>query len=250
MSIPTKDHFKGKSVPSHLKEARIKGAKTTEEVHGLEISGQKAAFYDALRDASLAAVLIVTPAHFFLPPPMLTLILSLFLLGWTLWKTCRSACLGWARLGKLHRVIEEERWEIEHNRPQEREELIAIYEARGFSGILLTQTVDVLMADDNRLLQVMLDEELGLPLESYEHPLQQALGAFLGAVIPTILAPFLYFFSPFYIFIGIFLLFFIGGGLFMAKLEKNSLLTSFVWSLSLFALCIGIVYYLTKAIFL
>ncbi len=38
------------------------------------------------------------------------------------------------------------------------------------------------MADDNRLLRVMLEEELGLTLEAYEHPLKQAFGALLRIV--------------------------------------------------------------------
>ena len=51
-----------------------------------------------------------------------------------------------------------------------------------FSGKLLDEVIDVLMADDNRLLQVMLEEELGLSLETYEHPLKQAAGAFFGVI--------------------------------------------------------------------
>ena len=89
--------------------------------------------------------------------------------------------LGWSRLERLHRVIEEERWEIEHHRPQEREELRALYAAKGLRENSSMRSIEVLMADDNRLFQVMLEEELGLTLEAYEHPLKQAFGAFFGA---------------------------------------------------------------------
>ena len=57
-----------------------------------------------------------------------------------------------------------------------------MYEQKGLSGDLLDQVIEVLMADDNRLLRVMLEEELGLTLESYEHPLKQAAGAGLGVL--------------------------------------------------------------------
>jgi VIT1/CCC1 family predicted Fe2+/Mn2+ transporter len=105
----------------------------------------------------------------------------LFSAGWILWKTGRSALLGWSRIERLHRVIEEERWEIQHHRAQERSELTEMYAAKGLSGKLLEEVIDVLMADDNRLLRVMLEEELGLTLEAYEHPLTQAAGALCGA---------------------------------------------------------------------
>jgi VIT1/CCC1 family predicted Fe2+/Mn2+ transporter len=109
--------------------------------------------------------------------------LSLFSIGWLFWKVGRSSLLGWARLERLHRLIEQEQWEIEHHRAQEKEELTAMYAQKGLSGQLLEQVIEVLMADDNRLLRVMLEEELGLTLESYEHPLKQAVGAAVGVVL-------------------------------------------------------------------
>lgn len=245
MTTPN-DHFQGKSVPEHLKEARLKGAQAAAELHGLEVSGLKAAFVDAVRDGSMAAAFLFIPLC--LVPSLSSCFVFgyLFLLGWVIWKTCRSAALGWARLGKLHRVISEERWEIEHNREQEREELQEVYQARGFSEPLLTQVIDVLMADDNRLLQVMLDEELGLPLEAYEHPLKQAFGAFLGALIPTTIS-FLVcrFFCP-TVLLTLLLVSFILSSLWMTKLERGSLIHSFVWNLAIFGLCTGSLYFLTK----
>ena len=95
---------------------------------------------------------------------------SLFSIGWLFWKLGRSSLLGWARLERLHRLIQQEQWEIEHHRAQEKEELTAMYHQKGLTGKLLEQVIEVLMADDNRLLRVMLEEELGLTLETYEHP--------------------------------------------------------------------------------
>ena len=60
-----------------------------------------------------------------------------------------------------------------------------MYRAKGFSGKLLDDVVDVLMADDNRLLKVMMEEEMGLVLRGYEHPIKQALFSSLGAALSS-----------------------------------------------------------------
>ena len=98
------------------------------------------------------------------------------------WKTARSALLGWARVERFHRVIEEERWEIEHHRAARKARAYRNVPGKGLTGKFLEEVIDVLMADDNRLLRVMLEEELGITLEAYEHPLKQAAGAFCGSV--------------------------------------------------------------------
>ena len=72
---------------------------------------------------------------------------------------------GLGRLERLHRVIEEERWEIEHHRQEEREELAALYQAKGLTGKLLDDVVATLMADDNRLLQSCSKRRWGLLLK-------------------------------------------------------------------------------------
>ncbi len=97
----------------------------------------------------------------------------------------RSAWLGWSRLERLHRILAQEKWEIEHNREQEREELGVLYAAKGFEGKLLEDVLDVLMADGDRLLKVMVEEELGLTLESQVHPLKQGLGAGFECYLPA-----------------------------------------------------------------
>ena len=158
----------------------------------------------------------------------------------------RSACLGWARLERLHRLIEEERWEIEHHRAQERSELVALYKAKGFSGQLLEEVIDVLMADDNRLLLVMLEEELGLNLEMMEHPLKQAAGAGVGTLIVAALL------------LGASLLpakesVFLCGALIIgvtaavaARADRNHLIPAIIWNLAVAALAAGVAYFVTK----
>ena len=173
-------HFKGKSVPEHLKEARKKGALLKAEIHGSEAPSHVIAATESMKLLTITLLI-----GWLIQLSLQTLGLLSF--GLILFIAARSALNGWSRMQRLHRVIEEERFEIEHHRHQEREELSEIYEAKGFSGKLLEEVIDCLMADDNRLLQIMLEEELGLSLEQYEHPLKQSAFALLGALISAVL---------------------------------------------------------------
>jgi hypothetical protein len=241
------EHFKGKTVPDHLKEARKKGAFASSEVHGAEISGFLGALSDSIRETALYllilwAVLQNFPVSF----TQLFTILLLFSGGLFLWKSGRSALLGWSRLERLHRLIEEERWEIEHHRAQERSELKELYQVKGFEGKLLEEVLDVLMADDNRLLRVMLEEELGLSLESYEHPLKQAAGAALGVFVPVCLIMGLFWMIPAYgVLLGSALSIIFSAALF-AKHEKNRAIPAVIWNLATCALAYGVIYFLTS----
>lgn len=233
----TSGHFEGKTVEEHLRAARAKGAAAAREVHGAEMPGQWAAFADAAIDSTLALLIIgiLAPQY-----------LLLFSCGWLVWKGGRSARLGWMRLERLHRLIAEEQWEIEHHRGQEREELAEMYRAKGFSGKLLEEVVDVLMADDDRLLKVMLEEELGLTLAVYQHPLKQALGAALGALLGgafLIIGNLLY---PFYGLLGAGVLVIGIASTLSAKLENNRPLPAFIWNVAVGFLVVSAVYFLHK----
>lgn len=234
------DHFEGKSVAQHLKAARARGALASAEIHGTEMPGHIAAAADAARETAVVLLLIwiifpAQPVYYFL-----------FSLGLFLWKMGRSAILGWARLERLHRVIEEERWEILHQREQEREELTALYQAKGLSGKLLDEVVTVMMADDNRLLNIMLEEEMGLALEVYEHPLKQSVGAGIGVVIATVLFAGGYFiFSPLVATAFTCTI----AALTVAKLERNRRIEALIWNLSVATFVAGVVYFI-KQLFL
>lgn len=241
------DHFKGKTVAAHLKEARLRGAKATAETHGTELPGLLSAAADSGKDIGLAFLLIWAVMTALQPLSFSLMFLFIgFGGGWVIWKTGRSALLGWARLERLHRLIEEERWEIEHHRSQEKEELKEIYEAKGFSGKLLNEVVDVLMADDNRLLRVMLEEELGVPLEAYEHPLKQALGAFLGSISAAGILLLAYYFWPYIGFPVVSLVLIATSSHLAALFEKRKNLHAVIWNLAvgLFSAFGG--YFLTK----
>jgi vacuolar iron transporter family protein len=246
MSLPPpSDHFRGKSVVEHLKEARTKGMHASHEVHGTEMPGHFAAGADAAKETSIVFLILWTLSLFIPLPVSLWLILWLFAFGMAIWKMGRSALLGWARMERLHRLIEEERWEIQHHRQQERKELAEMYRAKGFEGKLLEEVLDVLMADDNRLLKVMLEEELGLTLEAYEHPLRQSLGALAGVFAAACLCLLGSFAFPLWglpvcaaIAIG-------AASIISAKIEKNRIFSSLMWNLAIAGLVAGALYFLT-----
>lgn len=79
--------------------------------------------------------------------------------------------------------LDRERSEIRTDFEHEREEVRELYAAKGFRDPLLEQIVDTLSADDDRLLKVMMEEELGLSLYHVNHPLVVGLWNFGGAVL-------------------------------------------------------------------
>ncbi len=237
-------HFKGKSALSHVVEAQARGIIAASEIHGTEIPGSLSSAFDAARDLSVLASILVLFGRFSnLPTKSLVLGLIVFFLGLLIWKVGRSAWLAWSRLERLHKVLEEEHWEIEHHRAQEREELKMLYQAKGFEGDLLEQVLDVLMADNDRLLKVMIEEELGLSLEVHEHPLMQGLGAGVGVFLSSLI-----------ILIGNYL--WPWGGVFLASIaivavssylaayyQSNRSIPAVVWNLAITLLSVGSVYF-------
>ncbi len=170
--------------------------------------------------------------------------LVIFLGGWLLWKMLFSSYMGWEKLQRLHRIIKKEEWEITHHRPQERKELLRIYQAKGLSGKLLDEVVDVLMANDNRLLQVMIEEEMGIVLESYDHPLTLGIGAFLGAFASSLLMLLAFFFLPAW---GIFALGLLLMGTYAyisAYFAKNKVAASILWHEGISLVIISSTYFL------
>lgn len=243
-------HFKGKDAIGHVAEARAQGIIAASEVHGTEIPGHISAAADASRETSILlcllwAILLHTDLPFF----QIFQVLAVFALGWMIWKMTRSAWLGWFRLERLHRVLEQEKWEIEHHRQQERDELRVLYAAKGFEGKLLEDVLDVLMADNDRLLRVMVEEELGLSLESQVHPLKQGLGAGVGVLMTSLVCLLFFWKLPD---MGILL-----GGILMMSLAaalsayhaRNRMIPAVIWNVGLGILSFGFVYFLLEYFF-
>lgn len=175
----SEDHFKGKNADKHILEKFLQGMNISQEPHGIETSGCYVSAIDAARQSTFILTILLLMVAGCLSGIKLLIIAFTLALG----SGARSAWMAWARLERLHRMLEEERLEICNNREQERLELKALYQLKGFEEPLLTQVCDVLMADSDRLLKVMLEEELGLTLASHEHPLKLAGFAMLGVII-------------------------------------------------------------------
>ncbi|MFL5654532.1 MAG: VIT1/CCC1 transporter family protein [Ktedonobacteraceae bacterium] len=89
----------------------------------------------------------------------------------------------------LDKRIEIERYEIKHEPEEERAELRAIYQRKGFSGPLLDRVVNHLTANDERWHQAMVHDELGVvedkPIIPWLQGLQVGLSFVIGGLIPT-----------------------------------------------------------------
>lgn len=241
------DHFKNKEAISHVAEVQAKGIIDSNEPHGVETPGVIAAGCDAAKETAVM-LLLLSAILLYYPVPFSTTLgfYLIFSLSLIIWKAGRSAWLGWSRLERLHRVLEEERWEITHNRPQEKEELAVIYAAKGFQGKLLEDVVDVLMADGDRLLKVMIEEELGMSLENHPHPLQQALGAAIGSfLVAALMILASYLFGELGVIISGFICVGITAGI-VSYYEKNRIPDGVLWNIGIASLAFGAIYFLIQ----
>lgn len=88
----------------------------------------------------------------------------------------------------------------------------------------------MLMADQDRLLRVMLQEEMGLRLEEHQHPLVQGLFAMVGVIFSVIvLLPFAVGFSSQSIIVCSTIFVGLMGGAF-ARIEKNDVIPALLWN--------------------
>lgn len=242
---PLPSHFKGKDALQHVIDAQAQGIISAAEVHGIETPGHLSACADAARETCVTLILVGWLLSFLnIENPLLYL--SIFAFGWLIWKAGRSAWLAWFRLERLHRILRQEKWEIEHHRQQERDELRVLYAAKGFEGKLLEDVLDVLMADNDRLLKVMVEEELGLTLASYEHPLKQGLGAAIGVLFSAIICLTLALFIPVWgLLVGAILILLVMSIL-SAHLALNKFIPAVIWNLGIAFLAFGAVHFLLQ----
>src|SRR5690606_14230229 len=89
-----------------------------------------------------------------------------------------NALAVYAQLRYWESELVRERNEIRSQPEHEREELRMLYQAKGFTGELLETVVDTISNDEERLLKVMLEEELGIFFEQRNHPI--ITGLFTG----------------------------------------------------------------------
>ena len=238
-----KGHFEGKSVLDHLKAARQKGKVASREEHVTETPALLALFLDGIRDLSYLLMLFVL-----LPIPSFFLWAIPLSLAWAFFRTGRAALIAWARLARMRQMIEDEKFEIEHNRDEERAELTQMYRMKGLSQPLLGQVIDTLMADDNRLLQVMLEEELGVQLERIDHPLRQALCMFTGILTSFICLSLAFFFGGKIALIGVAGLFVGLSAFWLVKKEKLDAIHFIAWHVALFGFTAASFYFISQIV--
>lgn len=79
-----------------------------------------------------------------------------------------------------HKKIEY--WEVDNLPEKEREEVMEIYEQKGFEGELLEQVVDTITADKDRWVDVMMKEEL-LMVEETKSPIMMGFVTYLSFIL-------------------------------------------------------------------
>jgi len=99
-----------------------------------------------------------------------------------------------------------ERWEVENKPEEEREEVREIYRKKGFEGELLDQVVDVITADRDRWVDVMMKEELFM-MENSRSPLTIGGVTYLAFVLVGFIPLSLYLLDYFFHFEGSLFLF-------------------------------------------
>lgn len=239
-------HFEDKDPLSHVLEKKEEGLLAFES-HGLELPDHFSSAADASRDTAAAFLFLALSLFLFsISSSIMVKILIGFCISWVIWKGGRSAWLSWSRLERLHRTIEQEKYEIEHNRSQEKEELTALYRAKGLEGKLLEDVISVLMADEDRLLKVMLEEELGISLQTQEHPLKIGLWTLTGAAVSCILCFIGFIIQPFYGTLIASLTVMGGASVLSARQEKNELIPAAIWIMALGCLAFGVMYFVVK----
>jgi VIT1/CCC1 family predicted Fe2+/Mn2+ transporter len=97
---------------------------------------------------------------------------------------------------KKHEEVEY--WEVDHLPEKEKEEVREIYREKGFEGELLEQVVEVISADKDRWVNVMMKEELGM-MKDERSPIVLAAVTYMSFITIGLIPLLLYvwdFFSP------------------------------------------------------
>ena len=241
-------HFEGESALKHVVRKQSQGLLDSHEPHGGEMPDHLYALVDTAKELTILLLLLWNILSFTETSDFIWVTMPVLALSLLIWKTCSATWHSWSRLERLNRLLEQERWEIENNRHQERDELRALYAAKGFEGKLLEEVLDVLMADGNRLLQIMLEEEMGLQLASYEHPLKEGLGAFLGALSTLVLVLSGFYFGGVFGGVIISFLIIIGSAVTVAKYQQAPLVPAIIWNIGIASLSFGSSFFLLEHI--
>lgn len=175
------------SVSDHIADARHLAREVlTGETHLGDADDWRQSLVSARDGIALVWLLWVAMQGFGVAVPAGPILVTVGL-GFSLYWGIATAVATRVRLRYLERELERERHEIRDHPEHEREEVRALYAAKGFREPLLTQITDTLCADDDRLLKVMMEEELGLFIHHINHPLLVGVWNAVGAAMGTLL---------------------------------------------------------------
>lgn len=176
------DSTTGIDVADHLTEARQRARQMlASEAHLGAVDDWRCVLVSA-RDAVILIWLTWVALQGFGDPPFTGMMLVAMAVALALLVGMSTGRSTFAQVRHYASELERERAEIRDNFDEEREEIRALYAAKGFREPLLGQIVDTLAADDDRLLKVMMEEELGLSMYHINHPLIVGLWNFSAAL--------------------------------------------------------------------
>jgi VIT1/CCC1 family predicted Fe2+/Mn2+ transporter len=172
----------GLDVADHLAEARQRARQMLGgESHLGAVDDWRRALISA-RDAVILIWLTWVALHGFEDPPFTAGMLVVMAIGLALLVGISTARSTHTQIEYYTSELEREKAEIRNNFNEECDEIRALYAAKGFSEPLLGQIVDTLASDEDMLLKVMMEEELGLAMYHMNHPLVVGLWNFGAAL--------------------------------------------------------------------
>ncbi|CAI8367097.1 MAG: hypothetical protein CNE98_05615 [Bacteroidetes bacterium MED-G17] len=142
---------------------------------------------------------------------------------------------------KKHKDLEY--WEVDNLPEKEKEEIREIYQAKGFEGELLEKVVQVITADKDRWVDVMMKEELEMHEET-KSPFMMGLVTYLSFIVIGLIPLLIYVWDYLYSFPGNLFLWtsiFTGSGFVLigwmkARVTKTNMIKAIMQTLSLGAL--------------
>lgn len=171
----------GMAAADHVVEARRRAREVLGgEAHIGDVDDWRRVLVSA-RDAVILIWLTWVALHGLGDPPLTGLMLVTMAVGVALLVGMSTARSTDTQVQYYASELDRERKEIREHFDEECEEIRALYAAKGFREPLLSDIVATLSADDDRLLKVMMEEELGLSMQHVHHPLIVGLWNFAGA---------------------------------------------------------------------
>ncbi len=147
----------------------------------------------------------------------------------------------------------QEYWEVDHLPEKERQEIRDIYREKGFEGELLEQIVEVISADRDRWVDVMMKEELEM-IEDTKPPVMSGLITFVSFVLVGFVPLLIYVWDyvspihqtvdPFHVSVTLTAMAFAGIGLLKSVVNHSSKWKGVLETVTLGALAAGVAYVL------